>query len=73
MAGDWGYQYNALVSFPDCVWEPDYLHTHTVGKHTVANLGMAISANARRLFCPPDRDAIGLNARSPLIPNEPSW
>ena len=32
MAWDWGiwdYQYNALVSFPDCVWEPDYLQTHT--------------------------------------------
>ena len=25
MAWDWGYQYNALVSFLDCVWEPDYL------------------------------------------------
>jgi len=37
MAWDWGYQYNALVSFPDYVWEPDYLHTHTVGKHTVTH------------------------------------
>jgi len=45
------------------------------GAHITWNtyVGMAISANARRLFCPPDREAIGLNARSPLIPNEPSW
>ena len=37
------------------------------------HLGMAISANASRLFCPPDSNAIGLSARSPLIPKEPNW
>ena len=51
-------------------------HYNTVKKkhyHRPAHLGMAISANASRLFCPPDSNAIGLSARSPLIPKEPSW
>ena len=34
---------------------------------------MASRAKASLLFCPPDSDAIGLRARSPLIPNDPSW
>lgn len=34
---------------------------------------MATSANASRLFWPPDSNAIGLSARSPLIPKEPNW
>ena len=57
-------------------WQGTNTKANTVKKKghcRPAHLGMAISANASRLFCPPDSNAIGLSARSPLIPKEPNW
>ena len=42
------------------------------GCHGNTYLGTAMMANASRLFCPPDNDAIGRSARSDDTPNIPS-
>ena len=40
-------------------------------EHVYTNLGTAKMAKARRLFCPPEREAMGLSARSEDTPNIP--
>ena len=45
------------------------VHAHTYDAYRV----MASKAKANLLFCPPESDRIGRMARSPLMPNEPSW
>ncbi len=34
---------------------------------------MAMMAKASLLFCPPERDAIGRSASSPITPNDPRY
>lgn len=39
----------------------------------LSHLEAVMSENASRLFCPPEREATGLRASSPVMPYEPKW